>query len=95
MSKRAQNRQSKQTGYIWSAEVSRIQSLGGGTTVRLRDQLGKEHTLPRTSPELIALCVATDEAMDGLITRQLTELGFDDILESMEATPQESEIDSE
>lgn len=81
--------------FQWNGDINRIQSLDNGKVIRVRNEIGKERSFPRDSAELISYCLLADMAMDGLIRRQLTELGFHDILESMDKFGPETETESE
>lgn len=75
----------KMAAFQPSGDVRRIVPLKANYAY-LNDHLGKLHHLNRDSDEFIQLCIAVDQEMDGRITQELTELGWDSILEKMKAT---------
>lgn len=85
----------KQAPYMANGEIKRIMSLGGGTYAYVFDAHGKTHHVKRGSDEMIQVCRETDEAMNGKVTAQLKDLGWEDVIELMQTTSVPSSGDSE
>jgi hypothetical protein len=71
--------------YQPSGDVRRIVSLCNGEWAYIADELGKNHHLKTSSDEFAEKCRAVDEALGGRITRELQQLGWDFVLDKMEA----------
>lgn len=63
-----------------SGETRRIIPLGGGTHAYLFDHLGKTHRCKVDSPEFSELCRSVDAELNGRISKELAELGWDHVL---------------
>lgn len=66
--------------YQAHGEVTRIVSLANGSWAYLTDANGKLHHERRASNSFALLCAELDAALDGRASRELQELGWDDVL---------------
>jgi hypothetical protein len=73
----------KDLPYQPSGEVRRIVSLANGTWAYITDELGKLHHLEVSSQDFLDKCLALDENFGGRATRELTTLGWTDVLDRL------------
>ena len=66
-----------------SSDVSRIISLASGKWAYLMNYKGKTLHLKRDTQEFIDACIENDEKMPGKIVKDLSRLGWDDVIEKM------------
>ena len=71
-------RNKKVAAFQPSGDVRRIVPLKANYAY-LNDHLGKLHHMERDSDEFLALCIEVDAAMEGRITQELTEPGWDSV----------------
>ena len=62
--------------YQWSGDVSRIIPLGNNTA-RLTNELGKSYNYDRDSIQFKEECERLDTIMEGKISRELQQLGWE------------------
>lgn len=62
--------------YQWSGDVSRIIPLGDNNA-RLTNELGKSYNYDRDSIQFKEECERLDAVMEGKISRELKELGWE------------------
>lgn len=70
------NKSKKSAVYQWSGDISRIIPMGG-TFARVTDELGKSKNYSRDSIEFKEECARLDSIMDGKISIELANLGWD------------------
>lgn len=70
----------KKKEYEWSGEIRRLIPLQKNG-VRVQNELGKSSQYKRDDEKFIIECRRLDEVMGGTITRELSVLGWTEVLE--------------
>lgn len=81
----------KPGGFVIAPETHRITSLGGGTWAYVADDKGKLKHLKRDSQEFALTCKTLDGILEGKIAKELAEMGWTDVLATMDEINIETE----